>query len=842
MMLPDDVEYPPLNPAIPVLTSYRKEFRSQIAMPLGGIGTGTISLGGRGDLRDWEVRNRPEKGNNGKSLFVLYARENGKTPVVRALEGVLSPPFDGPDGAVQPFPGVPRFRNAEFHAAYPFAQVVLSDPSVPVSVRLEAFNPLVPADSGASGLPMAVLRYVVFNRTDNPVSTTVCGSIANFIADGSCGSDNPRGINSFYENDSIRGFLLHSAGIDSHAEDFGTMAVATSCPEVTHCDTWPNGSLAAFWQDLQEDGKLDCRDSGQSGTQTASLAAQVQIPPGETRTITFYICWHFPNRMSWEMPTGEAAIQCCGMQEKSIIGNYYATQYADARDVLTKTWKLIPELEARSLRFVSAFCESPLPAEVLEAALFNLSTLRTQTCFRAADGSFFGWEGCGKEDGCCGGSCTHVWNYEQATAFLFGDLARGMRETEFELMTDDEGFMSFRVCLPTEQSHVWDVAAADGQTGCIMKLYREWQLSGDDEMLKRLWPKAKKAMEFCWIEGGWDADRDGVMEGCQHNTLDIEYYGPNPLMAGWYLGALRAAEQMSGYLGETAFAQTCRELFARGSGWIDANLFNGEYYEHQIRPPGKAAVIDPRFQFADYERNLENPDYQLGAGCLVDQLAGQMVAHICGLGHLLDRAHIRETLSTLMRHNYRDSMFGHFNDQRGFAVNEEAGLVLVSYPRGGRPRTPVSQLHETMTGCEYTAAVNMLFEDLNDDGLKCIRAIRSRYDGKKRNPFDEAECGHHYARAMASWGAVIALSGFHFSAVAKRMTFSRKAGKYFWSNGYAWGVCGKEDVGDGIIVSLSVEEGILEIVRFCLTGVGERNFGKPAVVSAGKPFEFKIDY
>ena len=165
-----------------------------------------------------------------------------------------------------------------------------------------------------------------------------------------------------------------------------------------------------------------------------------------------------------------------------------------------------------------------------EAALFNLSTLRTQTCSAPEDGRFYGWEGSGNHVGSCHGSCTHVWNYEQATALLFGDLSKMMREIEFAHATDDQGLMSFRVNLPLERSTEWNKAAADGQMGCIMKMYRDWQLSGDDEMLKKLWSKVKKAVEFCWIPGGWDADKDGVMEGCQHNTMDVEYYGPNPQM------------------------------------------------------------------------------------------------------------------------------------------------------------------------------------------------------------------------------------------------------------------------------------------------------------------------
>jgi hypothetical protein len=222
--------------------------------------------------------------------------------------------------------------------------------------------------------------------------------------------------------------------------------------------------------------------------------------------------------------------------------------------------------------------------------LFNLSTLRTQTCFRTPDGYLYGWEGCGDQDGCCFGSCTHVWNYEQATPFLFGDLARGMREIEFGHATEQNGKMSFRVNLPLAFPST-NIAAADGQMGCIMKLYREWKLCGDDEWLRKLWPQARKALEFCWIEGGWDADRDGVMEGCQHNTMDVEYYGPNPQMQSWYLGALRASEEMARHLTENDFAATCRDLFERGSAWTDEHLFNGEYYGHEIRPPHDASKL-----------------------------------------------------------------------------------------------------------------------------------------------------------------------------------------------------------------------------------------------------------
>lgn len=380
-------------------------------------------------------------------------------------------------------------------------------------------------------------------------------------------------------------------------------------------------------------------------------------------------------------------------------------------------------------------CSSDLPAVVKEAALYNLSTLRSQTCFRTEDGRFYGWEGCCDTAGCCLGSCTHVWNYEQATAFLFGDLARSMREVEFLHATDDNGLMSFRVHLPLERAREFGKAAADGQMGCIMKLYRDWQLSGDDELLRRLWPRAKKALEFCWIEGGWDADQDGVMEGCQHNTLDVEYYGPNPLMQGWYLGALRAAAAMADYLGEEEFAHRCRDLFRRGSQWTDEHLFNGEYYEQQLRPPAANEAIARGLQVGMGAKDTTDPDFQVGSGCLVDQLVGQMMAHVCGLGYLLDKDNVRRTLQSIVQYNFQQDLFSHFNHMRTFALNDEAGLLMCTYPRGQRPRTPVPYFNELMTGFEYAASVHMLYEGMTDEGLRCIAAIRGRYDGRKRNPF-----------------------------------------------------------------------------------------------------------
>ncbi|MBE3071315.1 MAG: hypothetical protein IMZ66_13855, partial [Planctomycetes bacterium] len=359
-----------------------------------------------------------------------------------------------------------------------------------------------------------------------------------------------------------------------------------------------------------------------------------------------------------------------------------------------------------------------------------------------------------------------------------------------------------------------------------------------------LWPHARRALEFCWIEGGWDADRDGVMEGCQHNTMDVEYYGPNGQMGAWYLGALRAAEEMARHLGESDFADTCHRLFERGSRWMDEHLFNGEYYEHEIRPPKDASAIAPGLRLSMGALDLAKPDFQLGACCLVDQLVGQFMAHVCGLGYLLDAKHVRAALHSVMKYNFRREFFSHFNHLRTFVLNDESALLMATYPRGRRPKLPFPYYNEVMTGFEYTAAVGMLQEGMTADGLKVIAAVRHRYDGARRSPFDEAECGHHYARAMASWAAVTTLTGFQWSGVEKAMTFAatraKKPTEVFWSNGYAWGTLRQARGRGGVQAELTVLHGSLALRRLTLTGAGTVEVRRPVTLRAGRTLKVTV--
>jgi len=832
-----------INVDWPILKHYDQNHLLNVALPLGGIGTGTVSLGGRGELRDWEIMNKPAIGystvtkGNDAPFFAIYVKPEGEPVITRALIGPVHPSeYSHYEGRSVNQHGFPRFAEASFDAAYPVGIVNLSDKILPVKVRMIGFNPLIPGDADASGLPVAVLTYEVTNLSNRPLQVSVCGSIRNFV--GRDGSKNhkdwkgdfiPDGAksnqNEFRKNGGISGIYMYSDKTDPNDAAFGTLALVTSEPSgisyrrSSEANNWARSTLD-FWDDFSADGELTDKTTLNDDDPMASLAVKKEIPPNSRETFRFYISWDFPNRYGWS---------------SEIVGNYYSTKYTDAWDAAQKIIPQIPALEQKTKQFLNAFLSSTLPSEVKEAALFNLSTLRSQTVFRIKDGHLMGWEGVMDEFGSCQGSCTHVWNYEQATPFLFGELARTMRDVEFNYATDSAGLMSFRAALPLSKATSWRTAAADGQMGCIMKMYREWQLSGDQVFLKSNWTNIKKVLAFAWIKGGWDANQDGVMEGCQHNTMDVEYYGPNPQMEFWYLGALRAAEEMAKAMKDKEFEKKCRNLFLSGSKWTDENIFNGEYYFQQIMPPTSEKEIAPGLKAGMGSTNLSEPDFQLGKGCLVDQLVGQYMAHICGLGYLASEQNIKTTLKSIMKYNYVSDFSPLFNNMRSYVMGDESGLIMASWPKG-RLKVPFPYFAESMTGFEYTAAVGMLYEGQTADGLTCIKSIRDRFDGLKRNPFDEPECGRHYARAMASWASVLALSGFHFSGVEKSMSFTSNPGTYFWSNGSAWGTCEVENKK----AILQVLSGNLDLAHFSLNGSSAK-LSKALSLKEGESVQLNIN-
>ena len=780
--------------------------RKMLAFPLGGVGAGSVSLGGRGQLTEWWIFNRPDKGNSPEYAFPsIWVDSKKRKPIARVLEARIMPPYEGSSGLGSAnVPGLPRLASSRFTGEFPLARIDFEDPELPVTVSLEAFTPFIPLDADESGLPVAVLRYHVANPAALKARVSIAFSIENPVGD-------QGRANEYRQGSGLAGLLMRNpflAAKDPLAGSFALAVVGAGSGKVTYLRGWPSVTWweapLLFWDDFSADGELgpEAPTRGPVG----ALCLQREIPARERAEFTFLLSWHFPNRTpkrcGWTAPKGH---------EDDLIGNYYCSRFTDAWKAADYAAKRLPDLEARTRRFVEAMREATVPAVVKEAAMANLSTFVSPTSFRTSDGVFHGFEGCNEHSGCCFGSCTHVWNYEAATAHLFPSLARSRRERQFGFLTDADGRMDFRELLPGGIEY-WGHAAADGQMGTIMKLYLDWRLSGDTEWLRRLWPTAKRALEFAWIAGGWDSNRDGVMEGVQHNTYDVEFIGPNPLCGVWYLGALRAGEEMARAVGDDTSAELYHRLFQQGSEWIDANLFNGEFYIQKI-----GSV--PRDQIAKGlsagmgSTDTEHPTFQVGDGCLADQLVGQYSATLAGLGLLLRRDHVGKTLESIYKYNFKRSLADHPSVQRTYALNDEAGLLVCDYGRGQRPETPFPYFAEVWTGHEYSAAALMLALGMVPEGLELIEAVRRRYDGEKRNAWDEPECGFHYARPLASWSPLLVLSGFRYHGAERSVTAQPliNAEKFssFWSAAAAWGTFSQTLRETRATFTLSVIEGEL---------------------------------
>ncbi|MFO7956277.1 MAG: GH116 family glycosyl hydrolase [Candidatus Brocadiia bacterium] len=785
---------------------YSGEALQEIAFPLGGIGTGCVSLGGRGQLRDWEIFNRPNQGFRPRHTFpVLRAQAEGAEPVTKVLESPPQPPYssthgyDGGTGA-----GLPHMDSNTFRGWYPIARIQFQDAEMPVTVALEAFNPFIPLNEFDSSLPGAVLIYQLENPTDRHVEVLLVWRLQNVVGYKGTGGLNRRdlggNINVFRTREGLSGFLL---GSEKHPEDdprFGTLALTTPWSDVTYAGSADGRSM---WNQIAEDGTLDdtdLREPTEDGrTATCALGLKARLEPGERVEMPIFLTWCFPNYVFGEHQWGEPV-----EKDQPHWRNYYAQQFEDAWAAAEYFHENLDRLRAETQTYHDALYDSTLPTPVLDAAGSQTSTLKTPTCMRLEDGTFYGFEGCSSTVGCCPGSCTHVWNYQQALPFLFPALERSMRTADYEYnLREEDGRMCFRIGLPLGTSH-WEFhAAADGQLGGIIKTYRDWLICGDDDWLRRVWPRVKKSLSYAWEQ--WDIDRDGVPEGIQHNTYDIEFQGPNPLIGAFYLGALRAAEEMARHLGEDEQAAEYRELFDKGSAKMDEMLFNGEYYVQKYDPQ-KAKT------------------QQFGPGCLSDQMLGQWIAAICDLGHVLKPDHVRSALRSIFRYNWRPSLEEHVSFQRIYALGDEAGLLMLSWPRGGRPETATRYCDEVWTGIEYQVASHLIMEGYVEEGLAIVKGVRDRHDGRRRNPWDEPECGSHYARAMSSWGLVLALSGFFCDASRGLLRFAPRVQqddfRCFWSDEAAWGTFAQRIEDEAVQLRLEVLGGTkeLEVLQFDLPG------------------------
>jgi non-lysosomal glucosylceramidase len=531
----------------------------------------------------------------------------------------------------------------------------------------------------------------------------------------------------------------------------------------------------------------------------AAIASTITLEPGESHTFEYALSWFFPNQRTMNRPEWGALTG-----EGPIVGHRYCRWFGSSSDVVRYVAKNRQQLVGDTLLFRDTLYDTSLPYWLVQRLSMPLSTLATGTAFWERDGAFRGYEGSGS----CEGNCMHVWNYEQGMARLFPDLERSVRVNQD--FNPREGYDEKTGAIGFRGSHNRAVAM-DGMCGLLIRCYREHLCSSNETFLRENYPRIKRSLRYLMSLDGEAQSRDGLHVGSQHTTYDIALYGANPLVATLYQGALRAGAAMASVMSDQEF---CRELSSLAS---------------KARQSALARLWQPDLGYftQDEDPGREN---QVGRGCLSDQIFGHTLARQAGLGSLYPSEVVRTTLESIWRHNWAPDIgpYAHAHaPERWFCYPSEAGLINCTWPHEHHPgKSSIRYRNEVWTGVEYQLATAMFHEGLVAEAVAIVRAVHERYDGVRRNPFNEVECGDHYARSLASWGCLIALSGFEYDGPAGRLGFSPRIEaehfKVFFSAAEGWGSF-EQRLSDSLrVVRLSLRWGELALATLALPLQAER--------------------
>jgi non-lysosomal glucosylceramidase len=389
-----------------------------------------------------------------------------------------------------------------------------------------------------------------------------------------------------------------------------------------------------------------------------------------------------------------------------------------------------------------------------------------------------------------------------------------MRRIDFVHQQGADGGINNRTAVPSPPRPTGERPFSDGHASCILKAYREAKNHPDDSWLKTYWPRIKKGVEYLIARDAAtsNGEPDGTLSDDQWNTYDNAIHGVNTFIGSYYLAALRAGEEMAKRMGDTASAQRWHVIFEKGQENLVKLCWNGEYFYQNL---------------PDYDKRAG----EYGPGCLSDQLIGQWWAHQLGLGYILPKDHVRAALRSILKYNWLTDHTDWRHNWRKFAGGTDKGLLICTWPKGGRPAETIPYVDEVWTGIEYQVAAHMIYEGMVDEGLTIVKGVRERYDGVPRvpiprSPWNEIECGGHYARAMSSWSLLLALSGFEYDGPNGSIRFTPRTTpanfKCFFSAAEGWGSLRQTRRGEEQKIEMKVEAGRVSLRELHLSMNGNQ--------------------
>lgn len=767
-----------------------------IGMPVGGINTGTLYLGGDGRLWLWDIFNDNREGIQPKEVEWSSDLHAGKK--VRSRDGSAYVKPAKNEGEVEQGFAFKITQNGTtiikrmlasdwddivFEASYPMATITYIDKKLPVQIVATVFSPFIALDELNSGLPATIYSFSVKNNSASPAQVQITGWLENKTGIRTASNKEERINTAAVKNNGAEVLctIQTKADVDklTAQADYGTMCVTALSKNsfaIASLNTEKEEELFSSSSKTEAKSLVDNKLIG-------AVSTSIVLAPNQTRNADFVFAWHFPNLSLNAIPDS---------------GRFYNTLFKNAAAVTAYVQKNFTKLSVESSLWKETFYDSTLPHWFLERTFLNISCLATTTSHRMESGRYYAWEGVG----CCPGTCTHVWQYAQASGRIFPQMEKDIRErVDLGLALQKDGSMWYR-CEADKRP------AVDGQAGTILRFYREHQMSVDDVFLRRNWSKIKKTILFLMK---LDKNGDGMEDTPVENTLDAMWDGEIAWIVGLCIAAVKAGEMMALEMNDEAFAKKCANYVSLGKKNMEEKLFNGEYFIH--RPDAEKG----RQKLGSYNT------------CHIDQVYGQSWAFQVGLDRILDKEKTITALRNLWKYNFTPDVGPYIKEHTGgrpYALPGEGGLIMNTNPKneakpyGDNVTWQMGYFHECMSGFEHQVAAHMMAEGMVDEALILTRMIHDRYHAAKRNPFNEIECSDHYARAMASYGTFITACGFEYNGPQSFIKFAPKITpenfKAPFTAAEGWGSYEQKQAASGMEAKFHIKYGSIRLQTIAL--------------------------
>jgi|GEM_PF-1340793 len=788
---------------------YRQERVLASGIPLGGLGTGSVEIRADGQFHDWEIFNNhlwsgnsadaPPDMTSDEAFFALRTRGADGASRVRLLhiDDQKSQSVCGwyDYARIYNYPFLRNVAAVNWSGQHPFARLQYEDETIPVEIGMEAFTPFIPFAAKDSGLPLAFFVFRLRNTSAAPCEASLLFNLAN------CAGYDLDAVtleHRVLRSNGMTGIRMGAEGIDPAHRTNGSMVTGVLEGEGTVLPAWTGGrgltgfpnadapGMSQFWYPFRDTGDLaggsDWKRSvkfapkevakgalhgnRQIGRRwNAAVARKLTLGPDEEREVVFFMAWFFPNHHHYF--TGER------------LGHMYENWFADAAEVAGYGESHFARLRDGSRKFADHLYRGLDP--MLAASLNAQLTTFPQSYWWTRDGDLTAWEG-----SCCCQTmpnCHTPWSSFQPLLF-FPDLYLKMKRRMAAFHGSEEKCQGPDCGCFLEAEHQrrqpmtqatkedlggwfekrWkrlgysdeDFSLARGSTtlrrvfgseAFCVQLLRDVLWTGDEPLLRELWPLARG-----FIEGDLarDKDGDGLPDGAICFLTYDHWFLPatNCYKGTMWLAELAAGAEIAERIGETETAKKWREVLRKGALRFEELYWNGEYY--RLCQDQKRGVPDE--------------------GCLADQVSGHLYLRLCGLGGNHDEARIREALRAVLRFN----------------LKPEEGLLNGSDPHGrddwrwfarfserGEDEALSGQWVTPWTGTEYYVAATMIAEGLVDEGMAVVKNVYDRHAAAGML-LNHMECGEHYFRAAAVWALLPALQGLVFDAGRGELAFAPK--------------------------------------------------------------------